>query len=341
MLTDPMPPLSHICIAGAGTIGTALAQVLADKEHLLITLLSVEAEVVADINQNHINTAYFPQIRLNERIKATTDSAILQTAQVVFLAVPSVVVVPYVKEISKYMKPDAILVNLAKGFGGKQETIVKELTSIVTNPVCTLKGPTFARELIHRIPTAMTVGADDEVVFRQMADLFAQTTVHLDYTHDVTGVEILSILKNIYAITIGIVDAHFDSPNLRFMIFTRAFNEMRHILTKFGGRQETMFRYCGIGDFGLTALNDLSRNRTLGLLIGKGFFTNEISGKVVLEGRIAAGIVSEQLKAMNVPETEFAMLNELTKIFVGGYDIKKFVPNILSNELPPVAGNGY
>ena len=177
-----MPPLSHICIAGAGTIGTALAQVLADKEHLLVTLLSVEAEVVADINQNHINTAYFPQVRLNERIKATTDSAILQTAQVVFLAVPSVVVVPYVKEISKYMKPDAILVNLAKGFGGKQETIVKELTSIVTNPVCTLKGPTFARELIHRIPTAMTVGADDEVVFRQMADLFAQTTVHLDYT---------------------------------------------------------------------------------------------------------------------------------------------------------------
>ncbi len=101
-----------------------------------------------------------------------------------------------------------------------------------------------------------------------------------------------------------------------------------------------MFRYCGIGDFGLTALNDLSRNRTLGLLIGKGFFTEDISGKVVLEGRIAAGIVSEHLKAMNVPETEFAMLNELTKIFVGGYDIKKFVPNILSNELPPVAGNG-
>ena len=92
----------------------------------------------------------------------------------------------------------------------------------------------------------MTVGADEEGVFRQMADLFEQTTIHLDYTHDVKGVEILSILKNIYAITIGIVDAHFDSPNLRFLVFTRAFNEMRHILKKFGGRQETMFRYCRI-----------------------------------------------------------------------------------------------
>jgi glycerol-3-phosphate dehydrogenase (NAD(P)+) len=125
------------------------------------------------------------------------------------------------------------------------------------------------------------------------------------------------------------------------MIFTRAFNEMRHILLKFGGKQETMFRYCGIGDFGLTALNDLSRNRTLGLLIGKGFFTDDISGKVVLEGRIAAGIISERLKAMQMPENEFFMLNELNKIFQGGYDVKKFIGNILNNELPPVAANGH
>ncbi|GAB1403022.1 MAG: 2-dehydropantoate 2-reductase N-terminal domain-containing protein [Lentimicrobiaceae bacterium] len=329
-----MPPLSHIVIAGAGTIGTALAQVLADKAHLFITLLSVEAEVVAEINQRHINTAYFPQIRLNERIKATVDPSVLQTAQVVFLAVPSVVVVPYVTQVSSYLKPDAILVNLAKGFGGKQQTIVKELAALIDNPVCTLKGPTFARELIHRIPTAMTVGAEDASVFKQMSELFKQTTIHLDYTYDVTGVEILSILKNIYAITIGIVDAHFDSPNLRFMIFTRAFNEMRNILVKFGGKEETMFRYCGIGDFGLTSLNDLSRNRTLGLLIGKGFFSDDISGKVVLEGRIAADIIGEQLERMKIPVTDYFMLNELNKIFKGSADIKKFIGNILSQDMP-------
>ncbi len=336
-----MPKSLNICIAGAGTIGTALGHVLAEKEELNLTLLSVESGVVEDINTNHLNSAYFPQIRLNPSLKATGDEAVLQTADIVFLAIPSVAVVPYVKALKDKLKPDAVLVNLAKGFGSDNKTIVEDLMMVVSNPVCTMKGPTFARELISHMPTSMTVGADDEAIFRLLNPVFKNTTIHIDYSMDVKGVEILSILKNIYAIIIGIVDAHFDSPNLRFMIFTRAFNEMRHILLKFGGKQETMFRYCGIGDFGLTALNDLSRNRTLGLLIGKGFFTDDISGKVVLEGRIAAGIIRERLKTMDISETEFAMLNELNKIFAGGYDIKKFIGNILSNDPPPVPTNGH
>lgn len=336
-----MPDSINICIAGAGTIGTALGHILAEKENLEVVLLSVEADVVDDINRKHINTTYFPQIRLNPRLKASGDNRVLKSADIIFLAIPSTVVVPYVKTVSEFIRPDALLVNLAKGFGSNNETIVADLIKIISNPVCTLKGPTFARELINHMPTAMTVGAGDEAIFKLMGSVFETTTIHADYTTDVTGVEILSILKNIYAIIIGIVDAHFDSPNLRFMIFTRAFNEMRHILLKYGGKQETMFRYCGIGDFGLTSLNDLSRNRTLGLLIGKGFFTDDISGKVVLEGRIAAGIITEQLHAMKMPESEFFMLNELNQIFAGGYNIKKFIGNIVSNELPQKSTNGH
>ncbi|MBK6963068.1 MAG: NAD(P)-binding domain-containing protein [Bacteroidales bacterium] len=331
----------NICIAGAGTIGTALGQVLAEKDSLNVTLLSVEVDVVEDINTKHINTTYFPQIKLNQRLKASDDNSVLKSADIVFLAIPSVVVVSYVNSIRSFLREDSVLVNLAKGFGSDNSTIVDELKKVVANPVCTLKGPTFARELINHMPTAMTVGADDQAIFELLGSTFSGTTIHTDFTEDVTGVEILSILKNIYAIVIGIVDAHFDSPNLRFMIFTRAFNEMRHVLLKFGGKQETMFRYCGIGDFGLTALNDLSRNRTLGLLIGKGFFTDDISGKVVLEGRIAAGVICEQLIRMQVPQSEYFMLNELNKIFLGGYNIKKFIGNIVSNDLPPKPSNGF
>ncbi|MBW6491801.1 MAG: hypothetical protein K0B15_11480 [Lentimicrobium sp.] len=327
-----MAKQQNICIAGAGTIGTALGNVLAVKENLNIQLLSIEKEVVDDINSKGINTQYFPQIRLHQRLRATLDISTLRSSDIVFLAIPSVVVVPYVNSVKEYLNPDALLINLAKGFGSNNETIIDILKKTVPNQVCTLKGPTFARELINQMPTAMTLGADAEAVFLQMKQIFESTTIHIDFTKDVIGVEMLSILKNIYAITIGIVDAHFDSPNLRFMIFTRAFNEMRHILLRLGGKQETMFRYCGIGDFGLTALNDLSRNRTLGLLIGKGFFTDDISGKVVLEGRIAAGIISERLKAMQVPESDYFMLNELIKIFSGGYNIKRFIGNLLNND---------
>lgn len=336
-----MPEKIRICIAGAGTIGTALGQVLSEKESLDVCLLSVERDVVEEISNDHVNTAYFPQIRLNPRLKATMDTGVLAESDVVFLAIPSVVVASYVASVKSVLRPDAVLVNLAKGFGSDDETIVETLKKASENPVCTLKGPTFARELINHMPTAMTVGSEDEAIFRLMNNVVESTTIHVDYTTDVTGVEILSILKNIYAIIIGIVDAHFDSPNLRFMVFTRAFNEMRHILLKLGGKQETMFRYCGIGDFGLTSLNDLSRNRTLGLLIGKGFFTDDISGKVVLEGRIAASVIRERLIRMGVPEHEYSMLNELNRVFKGAYNTKKFIGTILKNDLPPVPTNGH
>jgi glycerol-3-phosphate dehydrogenase (NAD(P)+) len=144
----------------------------------------------------------------------------------------------------------------------------------------------------------------------------------------VEGVEYLSILKNIYAIILGIVDANFDSPNMRFLILTKAFDEMRRIMLKSGGKESSMFHYSGYGDFSLTALNDLSRNRTLGLLIGKGFFTKDISDKVVLEGKMAVSTFCEKILEES-GEKEFPMIFELQKVFLNNYDISYFVGNIL------------
>ncbi|MFH1936041.1 MAG: NAD(P)H-dependent glycerol-3-phosphate dehydrogenase, partial [Bacteroidota bacterium] len=151
-----------------------------------------------------------------------------------------------------------------------------------------------------------------------------------DFSPDITGVEILSILKNIYAIVLGIVDAQFNSPNLRFLILTKAFREMRRILLHFGGAEETMFNYCGYGDFTLTALNDLSRNRTLGLLIGKGFFTEHVSHELVLEGKTAVNIFYEELSQKLPVDQQFPIIAELYKIFNNSYDISSFVNSILS-----------
>lgn len=327
-----MKQKNKICIIGAGSIGTALGQVLANTEQLEVTLLSIEQDVVKDINDFHVNRTYFPQIRLNNWLKATTDESILQTSDYIFLAIPSTAIIPYLQRLNGMINPQAVLINMAKGFAGNHETIVDDLNSIVVNPVCSLKGPTFARELINNMPTAMTVGAPDFDIYTQLHEIFKGSVIHLDYSSDVTGVEILSILKNIYAIVIGIIDAHFNSPNLRFLVFTRAFNEMLQLLILFGGKQETMFKYCGIGDFGLTALNDLSRNRTLGLLIGKGFFSEDISGKVVLEGRVAVDIIMNKLKAINADPENYLLLDELNRVFTGSYDIKKFISNILNNE---------
>ena len=320
-----------ILFAGAGSIGTAIGNVLAHKGHD-VTLFTIEEHVAASINKKNINLDYFPNAVLAKGLKATTDISFLSGADIIFLAIPSIITVDFVLRNKEYIREDTLLVNLAKGFGCGKMTITSCLKKMVENPVSTLKGPTFAREIINGAPTAVTFAADDAALFDMAADVFRGTSIHLDYTTDVEGVEYLSILKNIYAIITGIVDANFDSPNLRFLVLTKAFDEMRRILLRAGGREETMFHYCGYGDFSLTALNDLSRNRTLGLLIGKGFFTKDISDKIVLEGKMAVNTVCCDILDKK-EKKEFPLVFELNRIFNNNYDISSFVGNLL--KMPP------
>ena len=313
---------------GAGAIGTALGNSLSMNPTNEVMLVSIEEQVVASINEHHINTKYFPGIVLNERLRATLSTDPLTTAEMIFLAIPSAETVKYISTHRDKIPADAVLVNLAKGFGEKKCTIIRCLKELVPNPVCPMKGPTFARDMINKQPTAFTVGCTDSRLFSTFEDIFRNTGIYLDFSEDAEGVEILSILKNIYAIVAGITDASFDAPNLRSLILTRSFKEMRHLLREFGGSESTMFNYCGFGDFTLTALNDLSRNRTLGLLIGKGFFTKEMSDTVVLEGRIAVNVIMERLQEKG-RTAKYPILNELHKVFNDNYDLSSFVSNIL------------
>lgn len=118
-----------------------------------------------------------------------------------------------------------------------------------------------------------------------MNSILEDTALHIDCTNDIRGVEVLSVLKNIYALVLGVIDAKYNSPNTRFMILTKAFSEVRILLRSLGGADDTLFLACGFGDLCMTSLNDLSRNRTLGLLIGKEFFNSDYkSNSVILEG---------------------------------------------------------
>ena len=319
----------NICFIGAGNIGTSLGNRLAFRKNLNIQMLTIEDDIVEPINKSHINHKYFPKLRLNKNLKATLDLEVLTSAEVIFMAIPSGVTVDYIKEHYNFIEQDAILVNLAKGFAPDGRTINECLMDTIPNPVCSMKGPTFARDIVNSSPTAFTFASEDKTLFPMFRSLFAKTEIYLDYTTDVKGIEILSILKNIYAIVIGIVDAHFNSPNLRFLILTKAFEEMKRILLLLKGEEETLFRYCGFGDFSLTALNDLSRNRTLGLLIGKGFFIDDISDKVVLEGKNAVNVIVDKLHTLDKDEADFPILCELFKVFNNNYNISNFVNHLL------------
>ena len=297
-----------------------------------IYLLSIEDEVIEMINTMHVNTSYFPKCKLNENLKATGDKNVLKEANVIFLAIPSTAVVGYLQENKDFINPTALIVNLAKGFGCGDQIIPDSIKSFIFNPFMTLKGPSFAREIINRQDTGLTAATTDETLYKIITDVFDDTPIRTDFTTDVTGVEYASILKNIYAIVIGIVDANFDSANLRSIFITMALNEMRQLMTIFGGEEATMYNYCGFGDFSLTSLNDMSRNRTLGLLIGKGFFNSCISDSVVLEGRIAVDVFYKKLIDNQIDTDNFPLMSELYHVLNDrNYPTRNFIKRILKS----------
>lgn len=323
--------MKKVVFVGSGAIATALGDIIAEKKKNETILLSIEDEVVKMINEQRLNTLYFPKYLLSENLKATNDKRVLEDADVVMMAIPSTAVVDYLKENQSFLNPSALIVNLAKGFGNGGQIIPDSLTSFLPNPIISLKGPSFAREIINRQETGLTAASYDKYLYPIITDLFEGTNIRTDFTTDVSGVEHASILKNIYAIIIGMVDAGFDSANMRAIVITKALNEMRNLLMVFGGREQTLFNYCGFGDFSLTALNDMSRNRTLGLLMGKGFFTSSISDKVVLEGRIAVDVFYNKLKKNDLDTEMYPLMSELYKVFNDpDYKTMRFVRNILA-----------
>jgi len=276
----------NILVLGAGTFGTAIANELSVNTANNVVLFSRNQSKVDEINTLHTNKSCFPNKHLTKFLSATSAKNEIKKADILLVALPSSVIIDTLVQLKSYFKQDVILVNLSKGLFVGGVTIVDSIRETLnTDNVVTLKGPSFSVELIEHADTLLTLGYTTKQQYNSINKIVKNTSIHLDYTTDIRGVELLSVLKNIYALVIGVVDAKHNSPNTRFMILTKAFSEIRILLRSLGGAEDTLFLACGFGDFCLTSLNDLSRNRTLGLLIGKGFFSADYKGNtVILEG---------------------------------------------------------
>jgi len=275
-----------IVIIGAGSFGTAIAQQLAANTDNDIVLLFRDKERANIFKQTRINKKYFPNIQLASTINGTSDWKVISDADIVFIAIPAKNVEQVIKEIRQHLNQKTLLVNLVKGIYEENKTIVDFLIAELQHEnIVTLKGPSFSVEMMNRQATLLTLGFSLRSQLKLMKKITEATNIFLDYTTDIRGVELLSGLKNIYAILLGSIDARYNAANTRFLVMTRAFSEIELILEYLGGRKDTLSLGCGIGDINLTALTDLSRNRTLGLLIGKGFYNPSYeTNSVVLEG---------------------------------------------------------
>jgi glycerol-3-phosphate dehydrogenase len=305
----------NIIVLGAGTFGTAIANELSVNTSNKVLLYSRNQKKVDEINTQNTNKSCFPNKHLTKHLKATSDKNDLTKAAVIFIALPSTVIIENVTSLKPYFKEDVLLVNLSKGLLAGGVTIVESIQKeLGISNVVTLKGPSFAVELMEHADTLLTLGYTTNAQHQIMRSIIKGTALHIDCTTDIRGVEVLSVLKNIYALVLGVVDAKYNSPNTRFMILTKAFSEARILLKSLGGAGDTLFLACGFGDLCMTSLNDLSRNRTLGLLIGKGFFSADYkSNSVILEGLNAIEMFHDLIEEDMLKE--LPLLNKLYNFF--------------------------
>ena len=311
----------NILVLGGGTFGTAIANELSVNTENNVVLFSRNQQKVDEINTYYTNKHYFPNKHLTKFLSATSDKNEIRKADIVFIALPSPVIIENLLMLQSYFNEDALFVNLSKGLFAEGVTVVESIQEKlgITN-IVTLKGPSFAVEVMEHADTLLTLGYSTNHQYEIINRVIKNTCLHIDCTTDIRGVEVLSVLKNIYALVLGVVDAKYNSPNTRFMILTKAFSEARTLLRSLGGADDTLFLACGFGDLCMTSLNDLSRNRTLGLLIGKGFYNADYkSNSVILEGLNAVNLV-HALPLEHITE-DLPLLNKLHDFFASEKNI--------------------
>jgi glycerol-3-phosphate dehydrogenase (NAD(P)+) len=278
---------NRVCIIGGGSWGTALAQLLARNGHQPLIYLR-DKEQRDNINNFQINQRYFPNHLLPVQVKATLDpSSALSVAAFVFLVVPTYATREVMEKIAPFLQRDQVIISTAKGFEEvtylRNSEIIKQYCRL---PVAVLSGPTHAEEVIKGLPTAVVVAATERDVASNIQNLMMSNVFRVYTNPDLIGVEIGGAIKNIIALAAGISDGLGYGDNARAALITRGLYEMSRLGVYIGGRLLTFAGLTGMGDLVVTCNSMYSRNRRLGILIGKGYSLTEALKEInqVVEG---------------------------------------------------------
>ena len=251
-------------IIGSGSWGTALGQVLQDNFQDVLIYGTSEKEV-NDINCNHKNTKFFPDIVLNPDLKATNDIQCVKDADIILLAVPTIAIDPVCHQINELITKKVIVVNVSKGFHPEtnermSEVIRRCMDSNKLSSVVSLIGPSHAEEVIIRLLTsicAISLKEEDAILVQQ---LFSNDYLRIYTGDDEVGSELGAAIKNTMAIASGIISGLGYADNTRAALITRGLQEMIRFGTAFGGKPNTFVGLTGVGDLIVTCSSIHSRN---------------------------------------------------------------------------------
>jgi glycerol-3-phosphate dehydrogenase (NAD(P)+) len=262
-------------VIGGGAWGTALASVLSHNGYD-VAIWSYEAEVADSISGRHENQKYLPGIALSPQIRGTVNLAdALGGAELIIAANPSHVTRGVMAKAVPQLPRATPIVSATKGIENDTLLTMDEVLEDVLPPemhpyLAFLSGPSFAKETAQKMPTAVVIAATWERIAKQVQKAFSNDFFRCYTSNDVAGVELGGSLKNVCAIAAGIADGMGFGHNTRAAIITRGLAELVRLATRKGANPITLSGLAGMGDLVLTCTGDLSRNRSVGLRLGRG-----------------------------------------------------------------------
>jgi len=330
--------MSEIAVIGAGAWGTGIAIVLGRKGSHRVRLWAHETDVCESINQKRANEKFLPGPRVPDSVTAGTDLAVtLRGAQIVVSVMPSQHCRPLFERMRPLIPPEAFIVSATKGL---EEGSLQRMTEVIgqvlkredgsTPAIAALSGPSFAQEVARGDPTAITIASRDAALLGTAQQEFSDPSFRVYTNSDIVGVELGGALKNIIAIAAGICDGLGFGHNSAAALITRGLAEMTRLAVACGGRAETMAGLAGLGDLVLTCTGGLSRNRSVGVELGRGHKLPDIITR--MHGMVAEGVftTSAAVGLAHARNVEMPITEQMHAILHHGKSPREAIQELMS-----------
>lgn len=313
----------RVGVLGAGSWGSALAKVLADKGHRVV-LWGRREEHTAEIQSKRENTAFLPGIRFPPTLDATSDLGLaLGDAEMILLAVPTHGLREVLARAAPHLRRAIPVVSATKGIENDTLKLVNDVVADewpeTKSLFVALSGPSFAMEVAQQLPTVVVSASQDLSLARTVQEaFFSEGTFRVYLSDDVVGAELGGALKNVIAIAAGAADGMGFGHNARAALITRGLAEIARMAVQLGGQPMTVAGLAGMGDLVLTCTGALSRNRHVGFELGQGKTLEQVLGGM---RQVAEGVKTAR-SAFHLSEREKVPMPIVSEVYKVLYEDK-------------------
>ena len=330
----PLSSCPAVTVLGAGSWGTALA-ILLSRNGSRVNLWDRDADHVEQLAAARSNQRYLPGIELPELLLPVTElEGALKSSDFVLVVVPSAGFRSVLQRIHSHIGSSFNLVWASKGLEPGSAKFLHQVADEELpghGSVAILSGPSFATEVARGLPTAVTVASENTEYARAVVKLFHCPRFRAYTSNDVIGVELGGSIKNVLAIAAGISDGLGYGANARAALITRGLAEIMRLGLKLGGQQETFMGLAGVGDLVLTCTDDQSRNRRLGLAIGRGIPLDQAVADI---GQAIEGLhTAKELAALAISQkVDMPITQQVKRVLYDGESASAAVDALLARE---------